>query len=118
METNKLKGILWLTEEFEYSNITPEQLNAIIEVSKLGSNKRKFYLVYNNEEDSISLIFIKDGVQIGIMTDLPAENNGELTLYYFAVGFDNLECIYYDEERDAIETYEECLDSFEFRLLN
>lgn len=118
METKKLKGNLWQIEEFEYSNITVEQLNAIIEVSKLRSNKSKYYLVYNNEEESISLIFIRRGVQIGIMTDLPTENNGELTPYYFAVGLDNLECIYYDEKRDAIETYEECMESFEFRRLN
>jgi hypothetical protein len=118
METNKIKGNLWQIEEFEYSNITPEQLNEIIEVSRLKSNKRKFYLVYNNEEDSISLIFVRDGEQIGIMTDLPTENNGELTPYYFAVGYDNLDCIYNFGERDAIESYEECYDSFEFRQLN
>ena len=117
METKKLKGNLWQIEEFEYSNITPEQLNAIIEVSRLRSNKSKYYLVYNNEEESISLIFIQNGEQIGIMTDLPTENNGELTLYYFAIGLYNLECIYYDEKREAIESYEECLEYFEERQL-
>lgn len=118
METKKIKGNLWQIEEFEFSNITPEQLNEIIEVSRLRSNKSKYYLVYNNEEESISLIFIQRGMQIGIMTDLPTENNGELTPYYFAIGYDNLQSILYFEERDAIESYDECLEYFEERQLS
>lgn len=118
METKKLNGNLWQIEEFEYSNITPEQLNEIIEVSRLKSNKTKHYLVYNNEEDSISLIFIRNGAQIGIMTDLPSENYGELTPYYFAVGLDNFENISCFGEREPVESYEDCIEYFLERQLN